>query len=336
MTTAPRFTLGRSLLFSTILVLGFFVLAEGILRVLGLPHPVATPRLIVRQMDTDITLPFMREDPEVFWSPRPGWKGEFRGKPVTINALGLRGPEVVLPKPAGTKRVACFGDSITFGFGVADDETYSRFLAAEIEAHGGEVVNAGITGYTSHQVLRLMTRLAPELQMDVATILIGWNDQNKRAMTDREYEKRLRAATAVEGTLDRLRLFKAMRALYVGAALQKQPGGGTGQRVPLPEYLENMEGLVSLCRSQGVKPVFVELPRRRKSGEPRYESSYAVALRELAGKLAVPVLGVGELGLETLLDSNEADFIDLIHMSRAGNQVMAREIARQLLALGLL
>ena len=86
----------------------------------------------------------------------------------------------------------------------------------------------------------------------------------------------------------------------------------------------------------GVTPVFVALPRRRRAGEALFDSTYAAALEGLARRLDAPVLAVGELGLHATLDSNEADFIDLIHMSRAGNQVMAQEIARQLLALGLL
>ena len=71
---------------------------EAGLRVVGVGAPVR-PRLILRLMDSDITLPFMRADPEVFWSPIPGYPGEFMGKPVRINALGLRGPEIADPRP---------------------------------------------------------------------------------------------------------------------------------------------------------------------------------------------------------------------------------------------
>jgi hypothetical protein len=55
---------------------------------------------------------------ELFWSLAPGFRGGFLGQPVQINGLGLRGEELARPKPARRKRVACFGDSITFGYGV--------------------------------------------------------------------------------------------------------------------------------------------------------------------------------------------------------------------------
>src|SRR5262245_47320462 len=195
----PRFSLGRSLLFSTLLVAAFFALVEGVLRVAGVASPAEKPRILLREMDSDIILPFVRADRDVFWSPRPGYRGEFHGRPVTINALGLRGAELERPKPPGRPRGDCYGDSGTFGFRVGDDETYSRALGRRLAARGVDVANAGVTGFTSHQVLGLMRRLSPEIQADVVTVLVGWNDQNRRPLTDREYEARLRSARALEG-----------------------------------------------------------------------------------------------------------------------------------------
>jgi lysophospholipase L1-like esterase len=334
--TAPRFTLGRSLLFSTVLVVGFFAAAEALLRVVGVSGPVARPRLLVRQMDSDITLPFIREDRELFWSPKPGFLGEFRGKPVSISSLGLRGPEPALPKPAGRKRVVCFGDSITFGFAIGDEEAYPFQLGLLLAARNVDVVNAGVTGYTSHQVLGLLRRLAPRLEADVATVLIGWNDHNKRPATDREFERRLRASTAVDRTLDRLYVYKALRAAYLRTVLKELPDSAVTQRVPLAEYRENMAAIVAECRAARIVPVFVSLPMRKRPGDPPFATDHTRALAELAGQLSVPLLDVGELSRNAPVDANEADFIDLIHLSATGAQVMAHELARQLEDLGLI
>ena len=51
--------------------------------------------------------------------------------------------------PPGTLRIACLGDSFTFGTGVGDEETYAAYLAgflAERYPSSGpiEVINAGI------------------------------------------------------------------------------------------------------------------------------------------------------------------------------------------------
>jgi lysophospholipase L1-like esterase len=323
------------LLLSAILVGGFFLALELALRIAGVQPPLPRPRLLVRQMDSDITLPFIREDPDVFWAPRPGFRGEFRGKPVSVNSLGLRGPAPASPRPAGRRRLACFGDSITFGFAIGDEETYPCQLGRLLAPRGVEVVNAGVTGYTSHQVLGLLRRLAPRLQLDVATFLIGWNDHNKRVATDREFERRLRASTALDRTLARLRLFQAMRALYLKTVLPKLPESAVTQRVPLADYRENLTAIVRECRAARIAPVFVALPMRKRPGDPAFATDHTRALAELAGELRVPLLEVGTLSRNAPVESNAASFIDLIHLSPAGAERMAAELARQLEALGL-
>ena len=330
----PRFSLGRSLLFSSVLVVGFFALAEASLRLVGIRERRVPPRLLVREMDTDITLPFMREDHDLFWSPQPGFRGRFRDKPVTINALGLRGPEVAIPKPPGRKRLVCFGDSITFGYAIGDSETYCARLGLRLADRGVEVVNAGVTGYTSFQVLRLLRRLAPRLDADFATILIGWNDGNKRPVTDLDYMRRLRLATAAEGALDRLYLYKALRNVYLRFALAALPSAPRTQRGPVPLYRENLRAIVAECRAHSIRPAFIALPRRRLPGETPPRPAHADALAETARELGVPLLDVGELGLDTPLASNASDFIDALHFSPQGSETMAELLARQLIALG--
>jgi lysophospholipase L1-like esterase len=330
-----RFSPGRSLLYAAILIVGFFGAVEVLLRVAGVRPPVDKPRILLREMDSDIILPFIRTDPDVFWSPRPGFKGAFKARPVSINSLGLRGPEVAPAEVPGRRRIACFGDSITFGFGVGDEETYSHQLGRLLADRGVEVLNAGVTGFTSHQVLGWLRRLAPAIRVDMVTVLVGWNDQNRRPLTDREYEDRLRATRALEGTLDHLRLYTAMQGLY-----RRMRGAGRGgpvvERVPPDQYRENLLGMVALCRSRGITPAFVALPHRRQAGDALVRTPYASLLADVARETGSPLLDVGDLGLDTPLSDNAADFIDPLHLSPEGNALLARRLAEQLEALGML
>jgi lysophospholipase L1-like esterase len=102
--------------------------------------------------------------------------------PVAMNSLGLRGPELG-PKSAGTKRILCLGDSLTYGQGVADDETIPAGLEAELnELSAGdssvrwETVNAGHRAYATHQELGLLRELGPTIQPDVVVVFWYWND----------------------------------------------------------------------------------------------------------------------------------------------------------------
>lgn len=77
-----------------------------------------------------------------------GYTGEFSSR-VSINSLGLRGPEVAKEKPPETYRILITGDSMVFGWGVNDHETFAAHLAALLnqkDTHRRyEVLNAGFT-----------------------------------------------------------------------------------------------------------------------------------------------------------------------------------------------
>ena len=333
MSAAPTFSRRRSIVLSALIVLGFFASAELVLRLVGV-RPAVRPRLLLRSIDTDIDLPFMRADPDLFWSPRPGFRGEFMGRPVTINSLGLRGGEP-RPRREGARRIACFGDSITFGYGVGDEETYPYLLDRALGADGHEALNAGVTGYTSHQVRRLVTRVAAAAPFDVALFCIGWNDGTWRPVDDREYERRLASVNAVEGVADRFYVYRAVKGLYLRSLVRGvQEQRKTTPRVPLPQYRENLAAIVAACRGRHIRPVFVGLPHRRLAGDPPVDRLYPGAFETAARELDVPLLDPGDLGTSSDAE-NGASFIDSLHLSPAGHERMAEAILRQLRALGI-
>ena len=63
---------------------------------------------------------------------------------VSTNSIGLRGPELADPKPE--IRIACVGDSVTFGWGVSYEESYPARLERLLIERGRsvEVLNAGV------------------------------------------------------------------------------------------------------------------------------------------------------------------------------------------------
>lgn len=69
-------------------------------------------------------------DPRLYWKLKPNQDcfTKVDRKPVHINSHGTRGPEFSADKPAHTFRILSLGDSRTFGWGLADEETYSRRL----------------------------------------------------------------------------------------------------------------------------------------------------------------------------------------------------------------
>jgi lysophospholipase L1-like esterase len=79
-------------------------------------------------------------------------------------------------KPAGTFRIACLGDSYTYGHGVNDTETWPALLQARLAAATGndaiEVLNFGVRAYeTEQEVRQLETRV---LGFDPDIVLLCW------------------------------------------------------------------------------------------------------------------------------------------------------------------
>jgi len=69
-------------------------------------------------------------DSKLYWRLKPNQDcyTKVGHQPVHINSLGTRGPEFKAQKPAKTLRILSLGDSRTFGWGLPDEDTYSRQL----------------------------------------------------------------------------------------------------------------------------------------------------------------------------------------------------------------
>jgi lysophospholipase L1-like esterase len=132
------------------------------------PEPMREPQIMYRA------------DPEVGFihvADQKGWQDDGL---ATINSLGLRGELPETPKPAGRLRVLAIGDSTTFGWGVADDETYviqlERMLEEQMPGRSIDVINGGVGAYDLKHETRLLKHFAPTLEPDVVIVGLFWND----------------------------------------------------------------------------------------------------------------------------------------------------------------
>ena len=72
------------------------------------------------------------DDPAVGHEHTPGTSAHLMDHDVTINSLGLRNREIAPAKPEGVTRIMMLGDSIVFGWGVAQDKTMSVVLEQDL------------------------------------------------------------------------------------------------------------------------------------------------------------------------------------------------------------
>lgn len=113
-------------------------------------------------------------------NPR-GYFDSDNGVLMTVNSLGLRGPEVSVEKPADTYRILGIGDSFTFGVGVKDADTFLSRLQLQLNATGTgkerfQVLNAGVQGYNTRDEVLYLERRWLALDPDLVLIIFYIND----------------------------------------------------------------------------------------------------------------------------------------------------------------
>jgi hypothetical protein len=92
---------------------------------------------------------------EVFgWASRRDVSVVVAGKRVSVNQRGYRGRELAAPRRGDRTRVIVLGDSIAFGLGVSDEETFTSLLDAR--DNDIEAANLAVSGYGPGQELLVL------------------------------------------------------------------------------------------------------------------------------------------------------------------------------------
>lgn len=118
---------------------------------------------------------------DIVYELRPGLSGTFLGAPFSINGHGLRDRPYSLDKPPGTFRIVGLGDSVMFGWGVGQDESYLEVLEAALNRDGGqgrrfEVLNFAVPGYNTAMEVETFERKALAFDPDLVVLHFVRND----------------------------------------------------------------------------------------------------------------------------------------------------------------
>jgi lysophospholipase L1-like esterase len=122
--------------------------------------------------------PLIGYDPESMLLDRDegGIRGKANGRyeKWVLNSLGFRGPEVAVPKPAGTVRIVTLGASETFGLyesaGMEWPNQLRKDLAAAYPGRNIEIVNTAIVGLTIPSLAGYYHRRIEALQPDLVVL----------------------------------------------------------------------------------------------------------------------------------------------------------------------
>ena len=117
-------------------------------------------------------------DPLLVFRLPPHTQKTYQGVMISTNAFGFRDREIER-KQDGELRILLLGDSITFGYGVSDEETYGRKLESILTSELGRkvrTVNAGMGGFNTVQEAAFLENQAAAIDPDVVSLLYLPND----------------------------------------------------------------------------------------------------------------------------------------------------------------
>ena len=118
------------------------------------------------------------DDPMLPYRLRPGARLTSQGVPVRVNRFGLRGAEIARDPGADARRILVLGDSVAYGWRVAEADTFSVLLAEELGRLGleAEVLNAAVPGYNTESAFALLRHTGLSLAPDALILSVSLND----------------------------------------------------------------------------------------------------------------------------------------------------------------
>ena len=312
------------------------------------PDPTREPQIVYRV------------DPQVRYVLLPNQKGWVDDGFVTTNSRGFRGREVDIPKPPGRLRVIVLGDSVAFGWGVNDGDTFSSQLQQDLRTQRPgvdlEVVNLGVPGYATRQEVALLKRNLAELQPDVVLVGFYTNDLPDTLDDKGRSGTRIEAADRGPGQVMHMnpapsswleRQARRSRAIYTAShgmkALIHRGEGKPGSSMEL-DLLESrdsadletawqnvttqLEDLKAAATDFHFSAGIVVLPPREQVFGLYPNSDYQKRIRGLANRLGLFVIDpLPSLVASPLQKPSLFIPYDRNHPSPAGHRLIARSIA---------
>lgn len=265
-----------------------------------------------------------------------------------INPSGMRSEPVEPGKPAGVRRIAVLGDSITFGYWVAESDAFPRQLEKRLRsAPGGgaiEVLNFGVPGYNLEQETEMLRERALGFAPDLVIVGLCLNDLegdsyehglvvDRRArstsLPGRAYET-LVGRSLLFSWLEYRRLEHQARREFVRA---RDPWAG-------PLYAATLEQQEAALRSRfGTMAVLLEKIPGLVAIFPAFGGHFDRYRHADFHRIATRAAGEAGLGVVDLLDCYQGyDFrdvrVDVVHPSPLGHRIAAHALADALCARG--
>ena len=189
MTASPKTSKGRELLLAAVFILAAtavtLALGEIAIRIIASRHLIYNIEMVKYAKELKMRDP----SGEVSHVHRPSASAHLMGVDISLNSLGQRGPELSATKDPHRKRVLVMGSSITMGWGVPFEQTFTASSQRQLNtlkpfgpATTFEFANAGIGNYNTYFQYKLFQHQYPVVKPDMVVVHYFISDVQPRTM----------------------------------------------------------------------------------------------------------------------------------------------------------
>ena len=283
-------------------------------------------------------------DSKLYWKLKPNQDCHTKigHQPVHINSQGMRGPEFQTEKPANTIRILSLGDSRTFGWGLSDEETYSRRLERSLQAYVGpgkkvEVINAGVNAWSYPQMLVYFRDFGLRYQPDF--VILGdanlWTQFSEK--NSPEFVKKFMWRVRLKNFLRRFAIYHFVVEVELRGFYERQrskfipvdPKQDTlfkeqQQNDPEALFRDAIEGVCLVAQTNHVRPVLLYLPTLDHLMTSGKADRVLMVKHSASTKFAVPLVDL----MPDLRPQGKAFYLDAdpVHLNGQGNAIVAERL----------
>jgi hypothetical protein len=279
---------------------------------------------------------------------------------IHYSSLGFRGPEILVPKPDRTLRIAYLGSSTTLDAYSTDSSSWPA-IATDVVRRGirscdVDYLNAGVAGFATDRMLRYFDGRVRQAQPDVVVVLprdLNLDLDNYAVSHGLHDGVHVRPSWLAQHSVLWSKLEMNATILRRQRLARRTSAHPTiPAREVAPEFERRLRSLVSRIRATGPAPVLLEITGQVRRGQTRDEQvaaastdlfympyvtiddlldlrdEYNRVIRRVGAELGVPVIGA-----HLDVPGDPEHFKDSLHYTPAGSALAGRAIGTALLDL---
>lgn len=268
--------------------------------------------------------------PDIGYTIIPCLHKKINGVEYSINSFGLRDKEYSFKK--NNYRIIALGDSITMGYGVALEDSFTKKLEAIINFDNKrrvEILNFGVPGYNTKMEYMLLKEIGLEFDSDMVILIYTLNDIFSYPESIL-FKLPLPVVKVIEKIHNHSCLVQYLRCRLKDAVKQKGYSDPdslfSDKNILWQENKQYIREIASLCKNKDNKLIFVIYPHSIGSWNIYALKNVCVSIQEFAESQGIPTLNLFPCFEKVMMENKVTLGEDDPHLNSQGHEIVAKAV----------